>query len=296
MKISDRYVFRCTNCSKKIPWELSKTDIGIADWDEPTGGSLYPFEKCWCGWGKFVRCEDLQKVAEPEEKAGIEAGIKKKVEAARYDKLSVKEIHPNPKQPRKFFDKVALQSLADSLATVGLLEDILVRPDKSSGGYEIVLGERRWRAAQLAKLDTISAKIAELNDTEAKLISIVENVQRENLTEVEEAFTFKNYIDSGMSVQEVGQSLGKLDDRVAKKLKTLSSHYYIQFQESRIEELTKDNENLKTELRDLKSARNGIYTAKIHKSKNELVEALGNGWEFVAQISSDEFLLRKRLI
>ena len=250
MELSDRFNFKCTNCGKKIPWPLSKSDLGIADWQEPAHGSLYPFEKCWCGWGKFVRCEDLQGVPEPEEKSGIEAEIKKKVEAARYEKLPVKDIHPNPKQPRKFFDKVALQSLADSMATVGLLEDILVRPDTTDrGGYEIVLGERRWRASQLAQLEKISTKIANLNDTEAKLISIVENVQREDLTEVEEAFTFKNYIDSGMSVAEVGKSLGKLDDRVAGKLKTLSSHYYIQFQENRIEELTKDLENLKEELR-----------------------------------------------
>jgi ParB/RepB/Spo0J family partition protein len=295
MKLSERYLFRCTNCNKKIPWELSKTDIGIADWEEPKGGGLYPFEKCWCGWGKFVRCEDLQDVSEPEVKAGIEAQIKKKVEAAKYERLPLKEIHPNPNQPRKFFDKVALQSLADSMATVGLLEDILVRPDKNSGGYEIVLGERRWRAAQIAELETISTKIADLNDTEAKLISIVENVQRENLTEVEEAFTFKNYIDSGMSVKEVGKSLGKLDDRVAEKLKTLSSHYYIQFQENRIQELAKDNENLKDELRDIKSESDGRFAARIHKSKDELATAINEGWEFVAQISDGEFLLRKKL-
>jgi len=295
MKISERYVFRCTNCNKKVPWELSKTDIGIADWEEPNGGGIYPFEKCWCGWGKFIRCEDLQETMAAEERAGIEAKIKQKIEASRYERLPVTEIHPNPNQPRKFFDKVALQSLADSMATVGLLEDILVRPDKERGGYEIVLGERRWRASQIAQLETISTKIADLNDTEAKLISIVENVQRENLTEVEEAFTFKNYIDSGMSVKEVGDSLGKLDDRVAQKLKTLSSHYYIQFQENRIQELAEDNENLKNELTELKQKNDGNFTARIHKSKDELTEAMSKGWEFVAQISDGEFLLRKKL-
>jgi ParB/RepB/Spo0J family partition protein len=294
MELSDRFNFKCTNCGKKIPWPLSKSDIGIADWKEPIHGDLYPFEKCWCGWGKFVRCEDLQDVSEPEMKAGIEAKIKQKVEAARYEKLAVKEIHPNPKQPRKFFDKVALQSLADSMATVGLLEDILVRPDMKNGGYEIVLGERRWRAAQIAQIETISTKIADLNDTEAKLISIIENVQRENLTEVEEAFTFKNYIDSGMSVEEVGKSLGKLDERVADKLKTLSGHYYIQFQENRIKELTKDLENLKEELR-AKQKTNSRYKTQIFTAKQELTDAMNDGWEFVAQLSGEEFLLRKRV-
>ena len=145
------------------------------------------------------------------------------------------------------------------------------------------------------RLETISTKIADLNDTEAKLISIVENVQRENLTEVEEAFTFKNYIDGGMSVKEVGDSLGKLDDRVAEKLKTLSGHYYIQFQENRIQELAKDNENLKNELTELKQTNDGNFTARIHNSKNELTTAINDGWEFVAQISDGEFLLRKKL-
>jgi len=293
MKVSERYAFRCTNCNKKIPWELFKSDLGVADWDEPKGGSLYPYEKCWCGWGKFIKCQDSQEAVKPEEHTGIKAQIKEKVEAAKYKRLPLKEIHPNPTQPRKFFDKVALQSLADSLATVGLLEDILVRPDKVNGGYEIILGERRWRAAQLANLETISTKIADLNDTDTKLISIIENVQREDLTEVEEAFTFKNYIDSGMSVKEVGQSLGKLDGRVAEKLKTLSSHYYIQFQESRIEELTKDNENLKKELRAMQNT-NSRYKTKIFTAKQEFTDAMNDGWEFIAQLADGDFLVRKK--
>lgn len=295
MKIAEHYVFRCTNCGKKIPWPLSKTDIGIADWEEPTGGSLYPYEKCWCGWGKFIRCEGLEALR-GSERPRIEAEIKKKTEQVKYEKLPVKEIHPNPKQPRKFFDKVALQSLANSIANIGLLEDILVRPDKTNGGYEIVLGERRWRAAQIAELETISSKIAQLTDEEARLISLVENLQRENLTEVEEAFSFKSYIDSGMSVEEVGQALGKLDDRVAGKLKTLSTHYYVRFQENRIQELTKDNENLKAELRALQGKHHTQYTTKILASKDELIDSMNDGWEFVAELSDGEFLLRKQLM
>jgi hypothetical protein len=111
---------------------------------------------------------------------------------------------------------------------------------------------------------------------------------------VEEAFSFKSYIDGGMSVEEVGQALGKLDDRVAGKLKTLSTHYYVRFQESRIAELTKDNENLKGELRALQGKHSTQYTTKILGSKEGLVEAMNDGWEFVAELSSGEFLLRKQ--
>ena len=295
MEIAARYVFRCTNCGKKIPWPLSKTDIGIAEWEEPTGGSVFPYEKCWCGWGKFIKCEDLEAL-QGEERPKLEAKIKSKTEQAGYEKLPVKQIHPNPKQPRKFFDKVALQSLAHSIATIGLLEDILVRPDQTNGGYEIVLGERRWRAAQISELETMSSKIVNLTDEEARLISLVENLQRENLTEVEEAFSFKSYIDGGMSVEEVGQALGKLDDRVAGKLKTLSTHYYVRFQESRIQELTKDNENLKAELRTLQGKHATQYATKILGAKEELVDAMNDGWEFVAELSGGEFLLRKQTV
>lgn len=295
MEIANNYVFRCTNCGKKIPWPLSKSDIGIAEWEDPTNGRTYSYEKCWCGWGKFVKCEDLEPTVRPEARS-IEAEIKKKTEQARYEKILVKEIHPNPKQPRKFFDKVALQSLSDSITTLGLLEDILVRPDTTQGGYQIVLGERRWRAAQIAGIETIRSKIAELTDEEAKLISLVENVQRENLTEVEEAFSFKSYIDGGMSVGEVGQALGKMDERVADRLKTLSSHYYIRFQENRVQELSKDNENLKAELRALQRKRDGSkYTTQILSSKEDLIHSMNDGWEFVAQFSDGEFLLRKKL-
>jgi ParB/RepB/Spo0J family partition protein len=295
VEIAERYVFRCTNCGKKIPWRLSKTDIGIAEREDPANGGTYPYEKCWCGWGKFVKCEDTQATGRPSEvKPAIEAEIKKKIDQARYAKLRLAEIHPKPNQPRKFFDKAALQSLADSIATIGLLEDILVRLDKTNGGYEIVLGERRWRAAQIAGLEMISCKVSELTDQEAKLISIVENVQREDLTEVEEAFSFKSYIDSGMSVGDVGHALGRMDDRVAGRLKTLSTHYYVKFQEDRIKELTVDNENLKARLRAVRNDSNR-YQTRLVPSKEKLVESMNDGWEFIVQLSDGEFLVRKKV-
>lgn len=293
MKISARYEFRCTNCGKRIPWELTKSDVGIAEWEQPSAGGLYPYEKCWCGWGKFVRCTDCESAGAPEDEETAEAEIRRKTDEARYEKLPLGQIHPNPRQPRKFFDKEALQSLADSISTVGLLEDILVRPDTENGGYEIVLGERRWRASQLAGRDTISSKVVDLTDAEAKLISIVENVQRENLTDVEEAFSFKSYVDGGMSVQEVGRSLGKLGERVAGKLKTLSSHYYIKFQEERVKELTTDNENLRSKISALQSSNNGSFAARVISSKHDLTSLISDGWEFVVELSDGDFVVRK---
>jgi len=226
----------------------------------------------------------------------MDATVKNKIDRARYEKLPLHVVHPNPKQPRRFFDKVALQSLADSIATIGLLEDILVREDTSRGGYEIVLGERRWRASQLAGLETISCKVVAITDEETKLLSLVENLQRENLTEVEEAFSFKEYIDRGLSVQEVGNGLGKLSDRVAGKLKLLNTQYYIKFQEARIQELVRDNENLKAGLSALQRRMNHKYVSSILKSQEELLQCINDGWEFVAQLSSGEFLVRKEVI
>jgi ParB/RepB/Spo0J family partition protein len=300
MEISDQFLFRCTHCGNRIPWRLVKSDVGIAAGDEPEGGKVYPFEKCSCGWGKFIQCENQ---AHPQglKKRGHrdttvpDTTVRDKINRAEYRKLPLASVHPNPKQPRKFFDKVALQSLADSIATIGQLEDILVRADAKGDGYEIILGERRWRATQLAALETISTKIVALTDAEAKIISLVENLQREDLTDVEEAFSFKEFVDRGMSAQEVGDSLGKLTDRVADKLRLLSTPHYVQFQEERIRELTKDNEDLKTALRGLQGAGTRKYTSRILKTNAELLEAVNDGWELVAQLGSGEFLVRSDL-
>jgi ParB/RepB/Spo0J family partition protein len=296
MEIADHFLFRCSQCGSRIPWRLLKSDIGIAAGDEPEGGKLYPFEKCSCGWGKFIQCENQAQPQARRERARRDLPpdtiVREKVERAEYRKLPLASVHPNPKQPRKFFDKVALQSLADSIATIGQLEDILVRADAGGDGYEIILGERRWRATQLAALTTISAKIVELTDAEAKIISLVENLQRENLTEVEEAFSFKEFVDHGMSAQQVGDSLGKLTDRVAERLRLLSTPHYVQFQEARIKELTKDNENLKAALRAVQVSVKKSYEGRIVKTNAELLAAINDGGELVAQLANGEFLVR----
>lgn len=164
-----------------------------------------------------------------------EIPLTERVNQAEYRQLPVEKIAPNPEQPRRFFDQEALRALADSIKQIGLLEDILVTPRGNS--YMLVLGERRWRAIQLAGLPTISAKVVELSEGEVRQISLTENIQRENLTVVEEAFAFKHYVDSGLRQKEVGETFGRMQGRVADRLKVLSSHYYIQFQEDRIKDL-----------------------------------------------------------
>jgi ParB/RepB/Spo0J family partition protein len=293
MPIGNHISFQCDHCGGRIPWQLNRSDIGLSDREEPRHRKTYPYEKCVCGGGKFVRCVFRHSEPLPDEPAATNTDVKKKVDSARYEHLPLRVIHPNPKQPRRFFDKVALQSLADSLATVGLLEDILVRKDPKAEGFEIVMGERRWRAAQIAGLPVISCKIVELQDDEAKILSLVENVQRENLTAVEEAFSFKEYIDRGISVNAVGNSLGRLTDRVAGKLKLLSTPQYIEFQEERIQELTRDNENLRTTLLSLQKRLQKKFESKILSSPQELLTFINQGWEFVARLSSEEFLVRR---
>ena len=100
--------------------------------------------------------------------------------------LRTSEIEPNRDQPRKFFSDEAITALADSIREHGMLQPILVRP-MPTGGYQIVAGERRWRAARMLGLDEVPVNIRELSDIEAMQIAIIENLQRENLNPVEEA-------------------------------------------------------------------------------------------------------------
>jgi ParB/Sulfiredoxin domain len=109
------------------------------------------------------------------------------VKQSRLRELSVNEIHPNPDQPRKRFDEEALTALADSIRERGVLQPIIVRPDPA-GGYELVAGERRWRAAELAGEPTIPALIDDQLDGAGSLeLALIENVVREDLTPIEEA-------------------------------------------------------------------------------------------------------------
>ncbi|MCI6560701.1 MAG: ParB/RepB/Spo0J family partition protein [Ruminococcus sp.] len=136
--------------------------------------------------------------------------------------LRTAEIEPNRDQPRKYFSDEAIASLADSIREHGMLQPVLVRP-LNSGGYQIIAGERRWRAARMLGMDEIPVNIRELSDTEAMQISLIENLQRENLNPVEEALGYKELIENyGMTQDKVAKTVGRSRSAVANAVRLLS--------------------------------------------------------------------------
>jgi ParB family chromosome partitioning protein len=130
--------------------------------------------------------------------------------------LPVDAIHPNPRQPRRRFDSDAGAGLADSVRAQGVVQPVLVRP-RTAGGYELIAGERRWRAARDAKLKLIPAVVREADDRDSLLLGLVENVAREDLSPIEEARAFAVVLD------EFGLSLGELAERVGKSKPAVSN-------------------------------------------------------------------------
>lgn len=136
-------------------------------------------------------------------------------------KLNLMDIEPNKDQARKQFDEAALSELADSIAQHGVLQPLLVRPI-IGGGYQLVAGERRWRASRIAGLTQVPVVIKELNDTEAAVISLIENLQREDLNPVEEALGFASLMkDFNLTQEEAAQKVGKSRPAVANALRLL---------------------------------------------------------------------------
>ena len=136
--------------------------------------------------------------------------------------LRTAEIEPNRDQPRKAFSDEAITALADSIREHGMLQPILVRPI-STGGYQIVAGERRWRAARMAGLDEVPVNIRELSDLETMQIAIIENLQRENLNPVEEAAGYNELIEKfGMTQEKVAKMVGRSRSAVANAVRLLS--------------------------------------------------------------------------
>ena len=134
--------------------------------------------------------------------------------------ITIDQIKPNAEQPRKHFDQEALQELADSIQEIGLLNPILVRPNGS--GYEVVHGERRWRACQLAGLESIRADVRDLDDETAFLIAFTENLQRDDLNPMEEAEAMQALMDRfAFSQAEVGRRIGKSQQYIAGRLALL---------------------------------------------------------------------------
>lgn len=136
--------------------------------------------------------------------------------------LKISEIEPNREQPRKDFDEAALAELAHSISQHGVLQPLLVRP-LIGGGYQIVAGERRYRACRMAGVTEVPVVIRELSDSETMELALIENLQRENLTPIEEAQGFGVLMDSyGMSQEEVAQVVGRSRSAVANSLRLLN--------------------------------------------------------------------------
>ena len=138
--------------------------------------------------------------------------------------ISIELIRPNKNQPRKVFSKKPLEELAASIASKGILQPILVSPDpKVSDLYEIVAGERRWRAAQLAQVHEVPVVIGEFTDLEVLEVAIIENIQRSDLNPVEEALGFKQLQEKfSQSQEQLSQALGKSRSYITNALRLLT--------------------------------------------------------------------------
>ena len=130
-------------------------------------------------------------------------------------------LEPNKEQPRGKFDDEKLAELSDSIKENGVLQPILARP-LDNGGYQIVAGERRWRASRLAGLSEVPVYIKELDDRQTMQMALIENIQRQDLSPVEEALAYKNLMDSyDMTQQQLAQAVGKSRSAVANSLRLL---------------------------------------------------------------------------
>ncbi len=136
--------------------------------------------------------------------------------------LRLSEIEPNPDQPRREFDAEALAQLADSIATHGLIQPIVVRSAGNDGYYQIIAGERRWRASKMAGLTEVPVIVMELDDKKSAQVALIENIQRENLNPMEEASAYKSLLsDHKMTQEEISRQIGKSRSAVANTLRLL---------------------------------------------------------------------------
>jgi ParB family chromosome partitioning protein len=142
--------------------------------------------------------------------------------------LGVDEIVPNSNQPRRSFDNASMQALANSVRTHGMLQPILVKPT-GSGKFELVAGERRWRAAKLAGQNTVPALIRSMDSTQSVIISIIENLQREDLDPIEEASAYRKMADDlKMTHEQIAGHVGKDRTTIANTIRLLDLDIVIQ--------------------------------------------------------------------
>jgi len=148
--------------------------------------------------------------------------IEESAQKSPYQLLPLHKVEPNPHQPRQDFDPEELQALADSIATHGVVQPLTVR-EMDSGYYQIIAGERRWRAARLAELREIPAVIIQADDKKVMELALIENLQRQDLNPVEEALGYQTLMNEyGLTQEETAARVGKSRPAVANMLRLLS--------------------------------------------------------------------------
>ena len=144
------------------------------------------------------------------------------LEKSAYQLLPIYKVEPNPDQPRHDFDEEELQALADSIAVHGVIQPLTVR-ELPSGYYQIIAGERRWRAARMANLSEVPAVVIEADDRKAMELALIENLQRQDLNPVEEALGYQSLMEEyGLTQEEAAGRVGKSRPAVANALRLLS--------------------------------------------------------------------------
>ena len=143
-------------------------------------------------------------------------------EKSPYKLLPIYKVEPNPGQPRQDFDEEELQALADSIAEHGIIQPLTVR-ETAGGYYQIIAGERRWRAARMAELKEVPAVVIEADDKKTMELALIENLQRQDLNPVEEALGYQSLMaDYGLTQEEASQRVGKSRSAVANALRLLN--------------------------------------------------------------------------
>jgi len=137
------------------------------------------------------------------------------------NKIDISKIYPNKKQPRKNFDEKEIKELAESIKNQGLIQPIVVR-ETSSNSYEIIAGERRWRACQLAGLHSVNCVVMSVDDKSVYELALIENIQRENLNVIEEAKAYKNLIElNSIKNEELSKKIGKSSSHISNLIRIL---------------------------------------------------------------------------
>ena len=144
------------------------------------------------------------------------------IESSAYQQLPIYKVEPNPDQPRRDFDEEELQALADSITEHGIIQPLTVR-QMDSGYYQIIAGERRWRAARMAELKEIPVVVIEADDKKTMELALIENLQRQDLNPVEEALGYQSLMsDYGLTQEETASRVGKSRPAVANALRLLN--------------------------------------------------------------------------